>query len=144
MTDTGLQRVLRSVAAIWQHVTIDDDVIATWRRALTNYTDARVMDAIDELASTRRWAPVPADVVDVCARLARNERDRRNLEQQRELTPFGEDPTNPHDREWNALDPDEQDEWIDRALGEWPPLPSIRRESSVIRARAAYLARTAQ
>lgn len=136
MTEPGFQRLMRTIGAVWQHLTLDADTIAAWRKGVAGLDDSRAMDAIDQLANERVYAVTIADVRNRCVALNRHPPAAELIaDRQRQLQPTTDT------ARFEDLPADEQDHWIDKALGEWPPLPSITRDSTVIRSHAAHLAR---
>lgn len=142
MTEPGITRIFNFIAGAWPTTTITRETIHAWRLKLDRYDDDRVMKAIFDLAETEQWLPALSQIHQRCIELGRDAAMQLDTHTRRPLTPFGEDHTNPHDHEWNNLPEVEQAYWLDKALAEWPPLPGVQHGSVIIRAHAAYLART--
>lgn len=91
VTDAGMQRLMRAIAAARPHQPIDSDVIAFWKHRLTanRVTDTDAFTAVEELADQPDRYDIPLGAVIERARINRDR--RQQLERFRELG-AGDDP----------------------------------------------------
>lgn len=142
MTEDGFDRVMAFATGVWPTAEISEETNHVWRLKLDRFTDDQVLSVVFALAESERFLPALSQVYQACVDAGNRAAAQLEPTQRRELTPFGSDHTNPHDRRWNALPEDEQQAWLAKARAAWPDwLRMTVKPGAPLVAHAAWLER---